>query len=67
MATHSSFLAWEIPWTEEPVGLQSVRSQTVGHDRVTTNKTDLSKLNNNKTDLSWELPSSWSLVTKITW
>ena len=26
MATHSSILAWEIPWTEEPSGLQSVRS-----------------------------------------
>ena len=28
MATHSSILAWEIPWTEEPGGLQSVRSQS---------------------------------------
>ena len=27
MATHSSFLAWEIPWTEEPGGLQSLGSQ----------------------------------------
>ena len=32
MATHSSILAWEIPWTEEPGGLQSVGLQTVGHD-----------------------------------
>ena len=32
MATHSSSLAWEIPWTEEPGGLQSVRLQRVGHD-----------------------------------
>ena len=32
MATHSSILAWGIPWTEEPGGLQSIRSQTVGHD-----------------------------------
>ena len=32
MATHSSFLVWEIPWTEESGGLQSIRSQTVGHD-----------------------------------
>ena len=32
MATHSNLLAWEIPWTEEPGGLQSVRSQRVGHD-----------------------------------
>ena len=33
MATHSSILAWKIPWTEEPVGLQSMGSQRVGHDR----------------------------------
>ena len=32
MATHSSILAWEIPWTEEPSGLQSSGSQRVGHD-----------------------------------
>ena len=32
MATHSSILAWEIPWTEEPGGLQSLGSQRVGHD-----------------------------------
>ena len=32
MATHSSVLAWGIPWTEEPGGLQSMRSQRVGQD-----------------------------------
>ena len=32
MATHSSTLAWRIPWTEEPGGLQSTGSQRVGHD-----------------------------------
>ena len=32
MATDASILAWEIPWTEEPGGLQSTGSQTVGHD-----------------------------------
>ena len=32
MATHSSVLAWKIPWTEEPGGLQSMGSQSVGHD-----------------------------------
>jgi len=32
MATDSSILAWEIPWTEEPGGLQSMASQRVGHD-----------------------------------
>ena len=31
MAIHSSTLAWEIPWTEEPGGLQSLGSQIVGH------------------------------------
>ena len=32
MAIHSSILAWRIPWTEEPSGLQSMGSQRVGHD-----------------------------------
>ena len=32
MATHSSILAWEIPWTEEPDGLQFSGLQRVGHD-----------------------------------
>ena len=32
MAAHSSILAWEIPWLEEPGGLQSMGSQTVGQD-----------------------------------
>ena len=33
MATHSSILAWRIPWTEEPGGIQSMESQRVRHDR----------------------------------
>ena len=36
MAPHSSILAWKIPWTEEPGRLQSMRSQRVGHDWVTS-------------------------------
>ena len=32
VATYSSILAWKIPWTEEPGGLQSMGSQEVGHD-----------------------------------
>ena len=32
MAVHSSILAWEIPWTEDPGGLQSTESQRVGHE-----------------------------------
>ena len=35
MPTHSSILAWEIPWTEKPDRLQSMGSQRVGHDRET--------------------------------
>ena len=33
-ATHSSILAWRIPWTEEPGRLQSMESERVGHDCV---------------------------------
>ena len=36
MATHSSILAWKIPWTEELGGLQSMGSQRIGHNLVTT-------------------------------
>ena len=36
MAPHSSTLAWKIPWSEEPGRLQSMGSQRVGHNRVTS-------------------------------
>ena len=36
MAIHSSTIAWKIPWTEEPGRLQSMRSQSVGHDWATS-------------------------------
>ena len=36
MTTHSSILAWGIPWTEEPGGLQSMESQRVGHTTEAT-------------------------------
>ena len=36
MAPHSSTLAWKIPWTEEPGGLQSIGSRRVGHDWATS-------------------------------
>ena len=35
MATHSSILAWRIPWTEEPDGLQSIGLQRIGYDLAT--------------------------------
>ena len=51
--THSSNLTWEIPWTEEPGGLQSVRSQRVGHDLVINSK--------NSSDLPPQGLSHWPL------
>ena len=42
MATHFSILAWRIPWTEEPGGLQSMGSQRVGHDWATSLSLSLS-------------------------
>jgi len=39
MATHSSILAWKIPWTEEPGGRQSMGSRRVGHDLATNTHT----------------------------
>ena len=35
MATHFSFLVWKIPWTEEPGGLKSMKSQRVRHNLAT--------------------------------
>ena len=32
MATHSSILAWEIPWTEEPRGVEHMGSKSIGHN-----------------------------------
>ena len=51
-ATHSSTLVWRIPWAEEPGGLQSMGSQTVGHNRVTKPKRipAASKATNTRTD-----------------
>ena len=39
VATHSSILAWRVPGTEEPGGLQSVGSKRVGHDSATSTST----------------------------
>ena len=43
MATHSSILAWKIPWTEEPGGLQSMGPQRVGHNLVTKQQKSLKR------------------------
>ena len=44
MATHSSFLAWEIPWTEEPGGLLSMGSQRGRHDLATKQQQLINKV-----------------------
>ena len=49
MATHSSILAWRIPWTEEPDELQNMEFQRVGHDWA-----------NNTQDVKREISIFWS-------
>ena len=49
MATHSSILAWRIPWTEEPGGLQSTGSQRVGHNWSDLHMQNLKKKNKEPT------------------
>ena len=61
MAAHSSILAWGIPWTEEPCGLQSMGLQRVGHDSATDPFTwDLNSPNGAWTQypLHWKVKSS---------
>ena len=53
MTTHSSILAWEIPWTEEPGGLHSTGSQWIGHDLAYTHMN--SQLNKYKVELNDDL------------
>ena len=60
MATHSSILAWEIPWTEEPGGLQFMGSQSVWHNWATnTFHFHLTILLNNSTPWYTWMKSSW--------
>ena len=57
MATHSSILAWRIPWTEDPGGLQSMSLQTVGHNWVTEHK--------GKTEGRTEAANQYSVLNKF--
>ena len=57
LATHSSILAWRIPWTEEPGGLQLMGSQRARHDWVTNHSTALGEKGK---------PDLWGLVYKGT-
>ena len=56
MATHSSILAWEVPWTHASGGLRSMGLQRVGHNLVTKpvhEKEKTKQLLNNKCGVSW--------------
>ena len=53
IATHSSDFAWEIPWTEEPVGLQSVGSQRVGHNLGTKLEKEMAT---HSSTFAWKIP-----------
>jgi len=64
MATHSSILAWRIPWTGDPCGLQSMGLQRVGHDWVTNTftlwKLPSRNLNHNNIRVLW-----WGMETML--
>ena len=62
MATHSSILAWEIPWTEEPGGLEFMGSQRFGHLEATQHAYMKQRTNKNLLDGigNW---TQYSLIT----
>ena len=66
MATHSSILAWRIPWTEEPGRLQSMGSQRVRHDWATSTFTVTQQIiSSSDCDVQWKLDfirQPWQLV-----
>ena len=57
LAIHSSILAWEIPWTEEPGGLQFMGSQRVGHNLGTKQRIHMKPIAHRKVLLP--LPAEW--------
>ena len=61
MAIHSSFLAWKIPWTEEPVRLQSMKSQRVRHDWTTEH----SRVNKTLHYNSWHIPRPSTTIPRL--
>ena len=66
MATHTSVLAWRIPWTEEPGRLQSMGSQRVRHDWATSTFTVTQQIiSSSDCDVQWKLDfirQPWQLV-----
>ena len=64
MATHSTILAWRIPWTEKPGGLQSMKSQRAGHDRTTKHKLALNIRHSNFCRCC-QVRKTWSFLTSL--
>ena len=68
MATHSNILAWKMPWTAEPGGLQPLGSQKVGHDWVTNTKPSTQKLHEFRTmSVSCDQASTENTVNDQGW
>ena len=72
MAPHSNTLAWKIPWTEEPGGLQSKESRRVGHDWATSFSLFIFILWRRKWQLTpvflaWRIPGARSLMGCCLW
>ena len=76
VATHSSTLAWKIPWMEEPGRLQSMGSQRVGHDWVTSlslftfmhwRSGDNTGVATHSSVLAWRIPGTGSLMGCCLW
>ena len=59
MATHSSILAWKIPWMEKPGRLPSMGWQRVGHDRATSLSLEVIPVHH--------IRSTWCLITDVNW
>ena len=75
MATHSSILAWRIPWTEEPDRLQSMESQRVGYDWATFTLLQnmfqcihvRSPLDLMRAGVLFGIPSAWNILETEKW
>ena len=62
MATHSSILAWEIPWTEEPGGLQFMGSRRIGHDLATKQQYSTHNTQVRLLKVSWGTQRIWQFA-----
>ena len=65
MATHSSILAWKIPWTEESGGLQSMGPQKVRHNLASKQQLDIRQCASTGCTRKWEEMQRWTKVDKL--